>query len=98
VEKGVPREGYPVQLASGDTLGYVTTGGYSPTLEKNIALALVSPEAAEEEGPFYIDIRGKKKEARRVKKPFYKKRYKAWKGLTRPCTIQSLEMKERDLS
>lgn len=77
VEKGVPREGYPVQLTNGDTLGYVTTGGYSPTLEKNIALALVSPEAAEEEGPFYIDIRGKKKEARRVKKPFYKKRYKA---------------------
>ncbi len=77
VEKGVPREGFPVHLANGDTLGYVTTGGYSPSLDKNIALALISPEAFEEEGPFYIDIRGKKKEAKRVKKPFYKKRYKA---------------------
>ncbi len=76
VDKGVPRSGYPIQNAQGDTLGYVTTGGHSPTLEKNIALGMVSPDGLTEEGPYFIDVRGKKKAAKRVKKPFYKKQYK----------------------
>ena len=38
----IPRHGYPV-LKNGDAIGEVTSGAYSPVLEKNIGLAYVAP-------------------------------------------------------
>ena len=56
LEVGIPREGYGVY--SGDrAVGRVTSGGYSPLLEKGIALAYVEKEA---EGPFVVEVRGRK--------------------------------------
>ncbi|MFN3179065.1 MAG: glycine cleavage system aminomethyltransferase GcvT [Thermus sp.] len=56
LETGIPREGYRVY--SGDReVGRVTSGGYSPLLEKGIALAYVEKEAAE---PFLVEVRGRK--------------------------------------
>lgn len=74
VDKGIPREHYEVR-AKGQTIGRVTTGGYSPSLEKSIALALVEADAANEE-EMLIVIHGKEKKAKKVKKPFYQKHYK----------------------
>lgn len=55
LETGIPREGYRV-LAGEEEVGRVTSGGYSPLLEKGIALAYVA-EGAEE--PLRVEIRGK---------------------------------------
>ncbi|MEZ0348591.1 MAG: glycine cleavage system aminomethyltransferase GcvT [Thermus sp.] len=55
LETGIPREGYPV-LSGERPVGRVTSGGYSPLLEKGIALAYVE-EGAEE--PFFVAVRGK---------------------------------------
>ena len=40
MEKGIPRNGYPV-LKDGKEIGVVTTGYLSPTLKKNIGFALI---------------------------------------------------------
>src|SRR5699024_734259 len=41
IDKGIPRTDYPVVLEDGSTIGHVTTGTQSPTLQKNIGFALV---------------------------------------------------------
>ncbi len=63
--RGVLRPGYRVVTAAGD--GETTSGTFSPTLEKAIALARV-PLAAE--GACEVEIRGKLFPARLVKPPF----------------------------
>ncbi|MDD3426155.1 MAG: glycine cleavage system aminomethyltransferase GcvT [Aminobacterium sp.] len=74
IDKGIPREQYEVK-AQGRTVGRVTTGGFSPSLDKSIASALVeAPFVNEEE--MIIVIHGKEKKAKKVKRPFYQKHYK----------------------
>ncbi len=55
LEVGIPREGYKV-LSGDRPVGQVTSGGYSPLLERGIALAYVEEEAEE---PFFVEVRGK---------------------------------------
>ena len=73
-DKGVPRSGCEVRL-NGRAVGTVTTGGYSPSLDASIALAIVDAKAAKEEA-LHLVIHGKERLARRVKKPFVQKSYK----------------------
>ncbi len=70
--RGIPREGYPV-LAAGEEIGRVTSGAHSPLRGCGVALAYVSPEAAERE-VFEIGIRGRGVAARRVRLPFVRSR------------------------
>jgi len=74
VDKGIPREHYEVRCGD-TTIGRVTTGGFSPTLGKSIASALVDTEFIDEE-EMSIIIHGKEKKAIKTKRPFYKKKYK----------------------
>lgn len=73
--RGVPREGYPV-LAAGQEIGRVTSGMFSPTFGRGLAMALVSTEYAKAGTELAIDIRGKAVPVRVVKTPFYKKAYR----------------------
>ncbi|WMJ78292.1 MULTISPECIES: glycine cleavage system aminomethyltransferase GcvT [unclassified Sedimentibacter] len=73
--RGIPRNRYEVH-SDGKKIGYVTTGSYSPTLKKNIGLALVDAEYAKEKTPIEIVIRNKNVKAEVIKKPFYTKKYK----------------------
>jgi len=66
LETGIPREGYAV-LSEKGPVGRVTSGGYSPLLEKGIALAYVEKEA---EGPFYVGVRGRAVPAALSQLPF----------------------------
>ncbi len=75
VEAGIPRHGYEV-LKDGVIIGHVTTGYYSPTLEKNIGLALIQAEHAKLDSEFEIQIRKKTKLAKQISKRFYQKNYK----------------------
>ena len=44
-ERGIPRHGYEVTV-DGENIGFVTTGYRSPSLNKNIGLALINSEYA----------------------------------------------------
>src|SRR5690625_21017 len=41
IDKGIPRTGYEVQTEDGNKVGFVTSGTQSPTLKKNIDLAMI---------------------------------------------------------
>lgn len=75
VGRGIARTGYPV-LKDGEKVGYVTTGSYAPTLDKNLALAFVPPQLAEVGTGLQVEIRGRGVDARVVKTPFYRRRDK----------------------
>lgn len=72
--KRVPREHCPV-MCQGERIGEVTSGTFSPTLEKPIAMAYVRPgsDLAASGTELAIDIRGKLESARIVPLPFYKR-------------------------
>jgi aminomethyltransferase len=57
-ERGVPREGYPVLIA-GQQVGQLTSGVYSPTLERGIGMAYLPVEYAKAGTPCAVAIRGK---------------------------------------
>lgn len=68
-----PRQGAPVYSTSGEDLGHVTSGSFSPSLERGIALALIAPEHAEVGSELLVDIRGRRVPASVVPTPFYKR-------------------------
>ncbi len=69
---GAPRTHCAVQV-EGQTVGEVTSGTFSPTLGKNIGLALIDRACAGVGKPLEIVVRGKPVEAVQVKTPFYKR-------------------------
>ena len=69
----VPREHYPV-LHGDRPVGEVTSGTFSPTLERPIAMAYVQADLAEIGTDLIVDIRGQQEPARVVKLPFYRRR------------------------
>ncbi|MEB3224504.1 MAG: glycine cleavage system aminomethyltransferase GcvT [Synechococcus sp.] len=70
-DRGIARHGYPV-LVAGETVGIVTSGTLSPTLEKAIALAYLPVEFSKIAQTVTVEIRGKQYPAQVVKKPFYR--------------------------
>ena len=64
----IPREGCPV-LVSGEQAGEVTSGNFSPVLERGIALAFLPPDVADGVS-VEIDVRGRTVPATVVKPPF----------------------------
>lgn len=72
IDRGIPRFGYPV--FKGETkIGEVTTGTQSPTLKKNIGLALLNAAETEIGTEVEVEIRGKKLKAVVSATPFYKR-------------------------
>jgi aminomethyltransferase len=70
--KRVPREHYGI-YAGGKAIGEVTSGTFSPTLQKPIAMGYVPPQFREPGTEVTIDIRGSQEPARVVKVPFYRR-------------------------
>jgi aminomethyltransferase len=66
----VPREHYPV-LSSDKPIGEVTSGTFSPTFQKPIAMAYVAPAFAAVGTQIAVDLRGTSEPATIVKLPFY---------------------------
>lgn len=70
--KRIARQGAEV-FHEGAPVGLVTSGTFSPTLQRSLAMALVDPSAASPSGALTIDVRGHFELARVVKLPFYKR-------------------------
>ncbi|MFL6067412.1 MAG: glycine cleavage system aminomethyltransferase GcvT, partial [Gaiellaceae bacterium] len=67
-EKAVPRQGMAIEGG-----GVVTSGSHSPMLDVGIGMGYVPAALAEPETELTIDVRGRPRGARVVKKPIYKR-------------------------
>ncbi len=70
LQKGIPRKDYAIQK-DGDSIGIVTSGTYSPTLDMGIGLGYVSKDFSHIGTKILIDIRGKPASAEVMSIPFY---------------------------
>ncbi|MEK7404216.1 MAG: glycine cleavage system aminomethyltransferase GcvT [Acidobacteriota bacterium] len=70
--RGIARDGYEV-FVDGRPAGWVTSGGPSPTLNKNIGLCYLPRELAEIGRKIHVAVRGQLVEAETVATPFYKR-------------------------
>jgi len=73
VERGIPRHDYEIVDAEGNTIGKVTSGTQSPSLQKAIGMGYIQTDLAIEGQEIFIKIRDNKVKAKVVKFPFYKK-------------------------
>ncbi len=69
LDRGIPRPHMAVASASGEPLGEVTSGTFSPTLRQGIGLALLN-RGVEEGTEVVVDVRGRPSTMRVVKPPF----------------------------
>jgi aminomethyltransferase len=67
-ERAVPRQGMPI-LEGGE----VTSGTHSPMLDQGIGMGYVPAELAQPGTELTIDVRGRHRKARTVKKPIYRR-------------------------
>jgi aminomethyltransferase len=67
-EKAIPRQGMPIEGG-----GEVTSGSHSPMLDVGIGMGYVPAATAELGTEISVDVRGKPRKARIVKKPIYKR-------------------------
>ena len=72
LERGIPRQHYPILNGEGETIGEVTSGTISPMLNKGIGMGMVELPYAKPETEIQIGIRKKQIPARIVRPPFYK--------------------------
>lgn len=74
LDRAIARQGYPVYV-EGKEVSKVTSGSFAPYLKKNIGLTYLPIEATEIGTEFEIELRGKRRLARVVETPFYKREY-----------------------
>jgi aminomethyltransferase len=67
-ERAVPRQGMPIVEG-----GVVTSGSHSPMLDVGIGMGYVPAERAAPDSTITIDVRGRQRRARVVKKPIYRR-------------------------
>ncbi len=73
LERGVPREGYSVKVGEKE-IGWISSGSFSPTLDKFIAMAFLDPEAVGKHDEVQVAIRNRSYRARVTKLPFYRRK------------------------
>ena len=70
IDKGIPRDTYPI-ARDGEEIGVVTSGGFSPTFDAGIALALVKRGSASVGQRLSVMMRGRPRTAEVVPRPLY---------------------------
>lgn len=70
--KRIPRENFPI-LSGGRQVGFVSSGTFSPTLDRVIAMGYVEPASTPLGTALTVDIRGTQTPAKVVKLPFYER-------------------------
>jgi aminomethyltransferase len=69
----IARQYMPV-IHENRAVGEVTSGTFSPTLQRSIAMAYVDSALARDGQPLAVDLGGRQAEAKAVKLPFYKRK------------------------
>ncbi len=70
IDRGIPRQHYPILDGDGNTIGEVTSGTQSPSLNKAIGMGYVARGFGKKETEIFIEIRGKAVKAQVTKMPF----------------------------
>ncbi|NKQ38020.1 MAG: glycine cleavage system aminomethyltransferase GcvT [Methanosarcinales archaeon] len=70
IDRGIPRQGYPIVDAEGNEIGIVTSGTQSPSLSEAIGMGYVSILFRKPGSEIYIQIRKKRVKAIVSKMPF----------------------------
>ena len=70
IDRGIPRQHYMIKDAEGNTIGEVTSGTQSPSLNKGIGMGYVSTAFSKVDTEIFIEIRDKAIKAKVVKIPF----------------------------
>jgi aminomethyltransferase len=74
VDRGIARDGYQVLSLDGNSIGKITSGSPAPFLKTNIAMALVTADAAASGADVLVQTRpNQQARARQVPIPFYKR-------------------------
>lgn len=73
VDKGIPRHGYAVYKNDRE-VGFVTSGTQSPSLGKNIGMAIIATEGIDIGEELFVAVRKRKVKAKVVELPFYSRR------------------------
>ncbi|HRZ77625.1 MAG TPA: glycine cleavage system aminomethyltransferase GcvT [Bacteroidales bacterium] len=71
IDRGIPRQHYPICNAAGEEIGEVTSGTMAPSLQKSIGMGYVNEPYGKPGSEIFIRIREKLLAARIVKIPFY---------------------------
>ena len=70
IDKGIPRKGYTITNANGESIGHVTSGTQAPSLGKAIGMGYVKMQDASIGSTIFINVRDKQIKAQVVKMPF----------------------------
>lgn len=70
IDKGIPRHHYEIKDATGNRIGYVTSGTQAPSLQQAIGMGYVQKEFAALDTEIFISVRDKLLKAVVVKFPF----------------------------
>ncbi|MBP6978826.1 MAG: glycine cleavage system aminomethyltransferase GcvT [Bacteroidales bacterium] len=72
IDKGIPRQHYPILNQAGEKIGEVTSGTMAPSLKKAIGMGYVNKGYWDADNEIHIEVRGRLLKAKIVKTPFYK--------------------------
>ncbi|MGQ4833270.1 MAG: glycine cleavage system aminomethyltransferase GcvT [Candidatus Asgardarchaeia archaeon] len=67
LERAIPRHDFDILDSSGNILGHLTSGGYSPLIKNGIGMGYVPIEYNKSGIELFINVRGKNKKAKTVK-------------------------------
>jgi aminomethyltransferase len=75
LDRGIPRQGYPIFDSSGQRIGEVTSGTQSPSLGIALGIAYIRSDLSAVGSRVMVEIRGVKIPAEVIPTPFYKRPY-----------------------
>jgi aminomethyltransferase len=75
----IPRRGFEATSSTGEIIGGITSGTFSPILRKGIALAYLRSDHSEYGERISVNVRGTHADAYITKPPFYDERLYGWK-------------------
>jgi aminomethyltransferase len=70
IDRGIPRHDYEIVDEAGNTIGKVTSGTQSPSLQRAVGMGYIKTELAKEGTEIFIKIRDNQVKAKVVKTPF----------------------------
>ena len=73
--KIIAREGVKIFSKDNDEIGSITSGTFGPSVNGSIAMGYVKLNFSKPETKVFLEVRGKKHEAKISELPFYKKSY-----------------------
>jgi aminomethyltransferase len=74
IDKAIGRHGYPIFASQegGEACGTVTSGTMGPSISVNFGMAYVPSHLATDNSTIWVEVRGERKQAKIVSRPFYK--------------------------